>query len=208
MKYKCLNKKGQVGNVETLVFGVSTLIIAIIIALIVVSAVTDSNLLSDSRKTVTVTNESQLTGHLTWVNRTGYGLYYSNNTNTDFSVKAVWVEYNSTAGPYRFWNCTNSTPTGYNVSLDAANYSFNADQVNITNSSTSWWFCNASITYTYRPFSSEEMTVNYSSGNLTSGVNKVSEKIPTLLLVAAIILVLSVLAILIGVWQKMRGNQI
>jgi len=42
------------------------------------------------------------------------------------------------------------------------------------------------------------------SANFTAGVNNISEKIPTVLLVAAIVLILGVLAILVGVWQKMR----
>ena len=40
--------------------------------------------------------------------------------------------------------------------------------------------------------------------NFTSGVDNVSGKIPTVLLVAAIVLILGVLAILVGVWQRMR----
>jgi len=40
--------------------------------------------------------------------------------------------------------------------------------------------------------------------NFTAGVDSVSSKIPTVLLVAAIVLILGVLAILVGVWQRMR----
>jgi len=41
-------------------------------------------------------------------------------------------------------------------------------------------------------------------GNFTTGIDSVSSKIPTVLLVAAIVLILGVLAVLVGVWQKMR----
>jgi len=41
-------------------------------------------------------------------------------------------------------------------------------------------------------------------GNFTEGVDNVSGKIPTVLLVAAIVLILGVLALLVGVWAKMR----
>ena len=41
-------------------------------------------------------------------------------------------------------------------------------------------------------------------GNFTAGVNEVSAKIPTVLLVAAIVLILGVLALLVAVWQRMR----
>ena len=40
--------------------------------------------------------------------------------------------------------------------------------------------------------------------NFTKGVDSVSGKIPTVLLVAAIVLILGVLALLVGVWQRMR----
>ena len=51
---------------------------------------------------------------------------------------------------------------------------------------------------------SEEGAVGNLSANFTEGVNNISGKIPTVLLVAAIVLILGVLAILVGVWQRMR----
>jgi len=42
------------------------------------------------------------------------------------------------------------------------------------------------------------------AGNFTEGVDNVSDKIPTVLLVAAIVLVLGVLVLLVGTWQRMR----
>ena len=50
----------------------------------------------------------------------------------------------------------------------------------------------------------EATAVTSLSQNFTTGVNHVSSKIPTVLLVAAIVLILGVLAILVGVWQRMR----
>ncbi|MHA1880872.1 MAG: hypothetical protein ACTSYG_10800 [Candidatus Heimdallarchaeota archaeon] len=52
--------------------------------------------------------------------------------------------------------------------------------------------------------SSEENATEYMTGNFTEGINKVSDKLPTVLLVAAIVLILGVLAVLVGVWQRMR----
>ena len=40
--------------------------------------------------------------------------------------------------------------------------------------------------------------------NFTVGVDNISGKIPTILLVAAIVLILGVLAVLVGIWQRMR----
>lgn len=42
------------------------------------------------------------------------------------------------------------------------------------------------------------------AGNFTEGVDNISSKIPTVLLVAAIVLIIGVLAVLVGVWQRMR----
>ena len=40
--------------------------------------------------------------------------------------------------------------------------------------------------------------------NFSAGVDKVSSKIPTVLLVAAIVLILGVLVLLVAAWQRMR----
>ena len=40
--------------------------------------------------------------------------------------------------------------------------------------------------------------------NFTAGVDNVSTKIPTILLIAAIVLILGVLVLLVGAWQRMR----
>lgn len=52
--------------------------------------------------------------------------------------------------------------------------------------------------------STEAGAVGNLSSNFSAGIHKVSSKIPTVLLVAAIVLILAVLAILVGVWQRMR----
>ena len=52
--------------------------------------------------------------------------------------------------------------------------------------------------------SAEDNATDRLVGNFSSGVDNVSGKIPTVLLVAAIVLILGVLALLVGVWQRMR----
>jgi flagellar biosynthesis protein FliQ len=47
-------------------------------------------------------------------------------------------------------------------------------------------------------------TVDGLTGNFSSGVDKISSKIPTILLIAAIVLIIGVLAVLVGIWQRMR----
>ena len=52
--------------------------------------------------------------------------------------------------------------------------------------------------------STEDNSTDRMVDNFTAGINNVSSKLPTVLLVAAIVLILGVLAILVGVWQRMR----
>jgi len=52
--------------------------------------------------------------------------------------------------------------------------------------------------------SDEAKAVGNMSSNFTAGIDEVSSKLPTVLLVAAIVLILGVLAVLVGVWQRMR----
>ena len=52
--------------------------------------------------------------------------------------------------------------------------------------------------------SEEDNATDRLSANFTAGVDNVSSKIPTVLLVAAIVLILGVLALLVATWQRMR----
>jgi len=52
--------------------------------------------------------------------------------------------------------------------------------------------------------SAEDNATTNLAANFTAGVDEVSAKIPTVLLVAAIVLILAVLAILVAVWQRMN----
>ena len=52
--------------------------------------------------------------------------------------------------------------------------------------------------------SAEQVSTDALVANFTAGVDEVSAKIPTVLLVAAIVLILGVLALLVAVWQRMR----
>jgi len=52
--------------------------------------------------------------------------------------------------------------------------------------------------------SAENNSVTGLASNFTEGIDNVSEKIPTVLLVAAIVLILGVLVLLVGAWQRMN----
>ena len=50
----------------------------------------------------------------------------------------------------------------------------------------------------------QNTSANNLANNFTAGVDEVSSKIPTVLLVAAIVLILGVLVLLVATWQRMR----
>ena len=52
--------------------------------------------------------------------------------------------------------------------------------------------------------SAEDTATDNLVANCTSGVDNVSEKIPTVLTVAAVVLILGVLVLLVAAWQRMR----
>ena len=52
--------------------------------------------------------------------------------------------------------------------------------------------------------STENLSAYHLQANFSSGVDKVATKLPTILLIAAIVLILGVLVLLVGAWQRMR----
>ena len=178
-----MNKKGQsAGLVTGLVFGIASLVIAVIIALVIVSTLTGSEILA--QETATVANE---TG---WINTTTYTLAGSTDTG---------------AKNFAITGALNTTDGGTDPIL-SGNWTLNAATGAITNATADVW-PDVAFNYTYTRDTSEIIATSAMSGNFTSGIDNVSGKIPTILLVAAIVLILGVLAVLVGVWQRMRmGN--
>jgi len=182
------NKKGQTGGLITgLIFGVASLVIAAIIAFVIVSTLTDGELLTSGRTTHTVINESGR------INSTGYTL--------GGVTKGANVSY--VPGSFSIILAINGTNPGQKIA--SGNYSVSDDGYVLNASAKNW--PKANITYTYSIKSTEERSSEALSANFTEGVDNISSKIPTVLLVAAIVLILGVLAILVGVWQRMRMGQ-
>ncbi len=178
-----MNNKAQTGGLITgLVFGVASLIIGIIVAFVIVSTLGDAGLLTSGRTSATTTNETS-----GYVNSTGYTLSEFNSaTTTAISITEL---VNATAG--------------IGTVLLSGNYTLDSETGIVTNATTTT-FANVNITYSVTTESAEESSSDSLRGNFTDGVDNVSSKIPTVLLIAAIVLILGVLAILVGVWQRMR----
>lgn len=197
-------KKGQItGLVTGLVIGVASLIVAIIIAFVIVGTLAGSNIIPQT--VYYVVNESQLNGPLVSANQSGYKINGSNQLGANgFIIDAVWSEYNQSNGS------AINVPAGfggYNVSLAAVNYSLNVNGSSNLSSGKPLTtnFPNVSVSYHYTGDNSQNIVAKNMTSNFSGGVQNISKQIPTILLIAAIILILGVLAVLIVLWQKMRG---
>jgi len=176
------DKKAQTAGLITgLIFGIASLVIGVIIAFVIVSTLSDADLLSNNRESVTVS------GEIGWINNTPYSL-------TGLSVKRAIP---STFAITNIANVTNVTPS----IIVSGNYTLTNG---ILTNSTEDAFANVTINYTYSLYNREETSTDDLSGNFTAGVDNVSGKIPTILLIAAIVLLLGVLVLLVGAWQRMR----
>ncbi len=182
------NKKGQTGGLITgIIFGIVTLVIGVIIAFVVIGTINDANLLEAHRPTSHALNEQDA-----WCNETGYTVVSENATTAGFAITGIYNASTEGGASNYNWSITGTTA---NCSVSDAGV--------VTNASTLTWDF-VSLNYTFVSYTGEEMTVDRLVLNFSAGIDNVSEQIPTVLLVAAIVLILAVLAILVAVWQRMR----
>lgn len=180
-----MDKKGVSGGmVTTLIFGMASLVIAFIIAFVISQTLGSSDLLGQNRATGTTNLE--LANFNTTTNYTLAGV--NNITRTGYTIVAIM-------------NATN------NVTFSATNYSLTKYGILYPTASGlagEGFVGNVYINYTYQFYTNEELADTNLRGNFSSGANNVSAKVPTVLLIGAIVLILSVLAVLVGVWRKMN----
>jgi hypothetical protein len=175
------SKKGQTsGLITSLVFGIASLVIAVIIAFVIVNTLTTANLLQDNREGVTVINESS--------SIESAGAQLAGGSVARFLSGSITLT--------SAFNNTDST------SIELANLTV-SDAGIVTNATEIEW-SDALISYTYTLKTNEEISTDSMSTNFTAGVDNVSSKIPTVLLIAAIVLILGVLVLLVATWQRMR----
>ncbi len=170
----------QEGVASSTVKGLGFLIVATVVVLVVVSTLIASNLLQTGADTTTVTSESG------WLNSSGYTLTNYDGINRGFAIVKI---INATG---------NETITSGNYTLSSAGV--------LTNASATVWNP-VKINYTYIKPTTYEVAVNDMGSNMTYGLGKVSAKIPTILIIIAVILLLGVLALVVRQSQGMGlGN--
>ena len=177
------NKKGQINNglITAMIFAVLGLVITVIVGFVVVSTIVDTDLLSTNRVTTTVTNETAA-----FTNSSGYTLDHY------VGGKVVPASFSITSA-------TNGTSGGLPVT--SGNYTLSSG---VLTNATAVTYSNLSISYTYSNYTDEEYSVDKMRMNLTAGVENVSGKIPTILLIAAVVLILGVLVFFISAWKRMQ----
>ena len=186
-----MDKKGLSGGVVSgLVFGIAGLIVAIIIAFVITSTLRDANLIeNDQVYSTNVVNESVTFGALNAAQTLTAASYATGRS----SISCGTITYiaNETTTGARLTS-GNVTQTGCSL----INATALADAIG-----------NGTVYVSY-PYTTTVFYTKNSAGNITTnfsaGVDNVSAKIPTALLVGAIVLILGVLALLVGIWRKMR----
>jgi len=173
------DRKG--GVVTSTVMGVGGLIIGVIIILVLVSTLNNANLFPDTTKTIAVTNESGV-----WINITGYTLNNYNSSWTGITVT----------------NIVNATD-GDGTAVAVANYTLTT--VGYLDNKTAVTFAdvNISYTYVYTIANNEGSSVTEMSGNFTDGIDEISTKIPTILLIVAVVFLFGALVLLVNQARKM-----
>ena len=182
MRRQSKKKGGLIGN---LIAGVGSLIVLTIVIFVVVSSILDANILGTSQTTVSVNNE------IGWGNATDYQLgVVANSSNTAFTL-------------------TNASNYTSKLLIGLGNFTVNSVTGIVTNSTVTAWH-NVSYNYTYaHTLNSNEQTIAEDMNkNFTEGIQNVSEKIPTILLIGAVILLFGVIVLLVKQSQAMGiGNK-
>lgn len=174
-----IRKKGDLKLVSGLIFGVIGLVLLVIIGLMIVTTILNANLMKGT-SVLTTRNESGYLNSSAGV----YTLAGFNAHNYDYTIVQI---RNATGG----------------VLVTSASYTFNSALGTITNS-TAVVYPTVNITYTQINSTAYEDTATGMAGNLTTGTNNVSDKIPTILLIAAVVLLLGILVFLVVKARQMN----
>ena len=174
------DKKGQAGLITGLIFGIASLVVAVIIAFVVVQTLTGADLLDSGEVTSTVSNETS------YLNATAYTIANEGATTHTYTATAVYC----------------NTSTAYEL-IPTANYTLSSTTGVLTRAGAEA-YTDCLTSYTYKTYTDQEYSSILLAGNFTEGIDNVSGKVPTVLLVAAIVLILGVLVLLVGAWQRMR----
>ena len=163
-------KGGIVGN---LIAGVGSLIVVVIIVLMIVSSILDAGMFSTVAQRTIVNSEGG------WNNITDYQLGTSNASRSGYTLIAV---SNASDGAV----------------INLANFTITASTGIITNATfLDYLDVDYNYSYGHRILSNEQLVTEDMSTNLTEGIQNISEKIPTILLIGAVVLLFGIIVLLL-----------
>lgn len=179
------NKKG--GIVTNTIFGVGGLIIAVIVILVIVSTIKGADIIpNDSKDTYTILNESVTFGDQNVAQTLGAGAYVDSTCNA-----ITYIANQTTTGASL--STSNITRTGCSV-------------LNASKLTSAGWGGNGtmyvSYTWTQTKTTSKNTLTNLTT-NFTGGIDNISSKVPTILLIVAVVFLFGALVLLIRNAQSM-----
>lgn len=202
-----MDKKAQAtfGQVTGVVGGIAFLIIGVLIAFITIGSLGSGSNGVIPQGAYSEVNESDLNGALVSANTSAYnvdGVTLKRGSNS-FVRTACWSEYYQSNGTAT----TTASFGGYNVSLGTANCTISTAGNLSSGTPATYNFPNVSISYTYKGDTDLILSSDNLSSNFTSGINNLSSKLPTVLLISAVVLIIAIMVILVSVWQRIRLGQ-
>ncbi len=173
-------KKKKGGLIGDIVGGVGGLVILVVITLIVIGTLIGANLLKGGVPETKVSNET-----------------INLNSSAGLVKLAEWNEEYHDYTILHMWN-----ESGADIDIPASDYLFNSLTGTLTNGSATVYL-RGNVTYTYIGTNYYEDSVLGMKSNFTTGLGNVSSKLPVILLIAAVVLLFSVLVILIARSKQM-----
>ena len=182
MKLFPKNKTG--GIVTSTVMGVGGLIIGIIVMLVVIQTLNDADLLTDApTNSLSIVNESfGGVAQGIWLNSTTFTLASANSSTDQFTITDV---YNIT--------------TGTGTILPSANYTVDS-ATGIIQNATDLEYPNVTVSYSFvftGTVPDEKASTNRLTTNFTTGIDNIGDKIPTILLIVAVVFLFGALVLLV-----------
>lgn len=157
-------------GVMFLIAGTIALALAIITGFVVLQSVDEAEIL-EAASTV---NVSEASG---WINSTTYTL----------------DNYDANAEGYTLNAAYNGTTV-----IASGNWTFTGGSASLINATADENWFDVTFHYTYKPESPFEVSVRGTEGNLTDGVDEIATRIPTILTIAAAVLLIGIIVLLIA----------
>lgn len=174
--------ENRAGLVTGIIAGAGALVLIVVISFFVIQTLNDADLLRNTRPIV-VDNES---------GTAGWGMLNSSDVADGVPPLDSFNINNRDYAIITVWNV--SVPS---VPLSIASTSWTFNRTGSLINSTATVFNMTNVTYQYYPRTTYEGAFDELSGNYTSGIRNVSAKIPTVLLVSAMVLLLGILMLLV-----------